>query len=254
MSLLKSVFEKKAAFVGYLTGGDGGIQFSVEAGLALLEGGVDILELGVPFSDPVADGPTIQKACQRALQCRTTPDSILEIASQIKRHSPSAPLVLFSYFNPVLQGGESFLKSAKKAGLDGMLLLDLPFNHSFYNIHTELDPILVASPSIPSSRLEQIVQKGRGFIYYACQKGTTGIRAALPDDLTLQIQRIKKLTQTPVVVGFGISNRESAANAIQHANGFVVGSAFVKMIEEGATPDQLRKTAMSIDPRKIEKE
>src|SRR4051812_8532957 len=123
MSLTELILKKRPGFVGYLTGGDGGDQFTVEAGLALIEGGVDILEIGVPFSDPVADGPVIQKACARALKQRTTPHSILDIASQIKKHSPSTPLIIFSYFNPILQMGPDSVKLIKEAGFDGTLIL-----------------------------------------------------------------------------------------------------------------------------------
>lgn len=249
MNSIQSVFAKKAGFVGYLTGGDGGIQYSIEAGLALLEGGVDLLEIGVPFSDPIADGATIQKACIRALKNGTQLDSILEIGATIKRYAPSAPLILFSYFNPLLQANAGFTLSAKQAGFDGMLLLDLPFDSPFYEEHSELDPIFIVSPSTSSLRLEQITQKAKGFLYYACQKGTTGVRQTLPSDLVSQIQRIKKVTQLPTAVGFGIADRETAKKVTQCADGFVVGSAFVKMIEEGASPKELRNFALKIDPR-----
>lgn len=244
------MFKNKKLFIGYLTGGDGGVSYSVDAGLALLEGGVDILEIGIPFSDPTADGPTIQKACVRALKKHsTTPDSILEIASRIHKEKPEAPLVLFSYFNPVLQGGSDFLKSAKKSGFSHSLLLDLPYDHPFYDEHHELDPVCLLSPASSDERVRNIARRGKGFLYYACQKGTTGVRSALPEDFESQLTRIRSLTKTPIAVGFGIADRQTAASALQHADAFVVGSAFVKMIEEGASPEQLKQAARNIDPR-----
>ncbi len=250
-SLIQSVFKDRSAFIAYLTGGDGGVQYSVEVGLALIEGGVDILEIGIPFSDPIADGPTIQKAHERALREQTTPETVLEIASQIKKVRPHIPLILFSYFNPILQMGDSFLPKAKRAGFDGALLLDLPCGDPYFNGNSGLDPIHLLSPSTSTERLEEISARGRGFLYYACQKGTTGVRRSLPTDLKDEIQRIKRVTSTPVVVGFGIAERCVAAEVVQMADGFVVGSAFVKMIEAGARPEDLKIAAQRIDPRNI---
>ena len=246
---MKHIFSQKKAFIAYFTAGDGGVNYSVDAGLALLEGGVDILEIGVPFSDPIADGPTIQKACVRSLKNGTTPDSVLEIAARINKQKPDAPLVLFSYFNPILQGGYTFLRSAREAGFSHMLLLDLPFDHSFYSEQTDLEPILVVSPSTPENRIAEIANRGRGFLYYACQKGTTGVRNSLPSDVSTQLNTIKRMTSTPVVAGFGIADSRTAKEVCQDADGFVVGSAFVKLIEDGSKPEALKELARSIDPR-----
>ncbi len=131
-----------------------------------------------------------------------------------------------------------------------MLLLDLPYDNAFYDEHLELDPILLLSPATTDERVSKIASRGKGFLYYACQKGTTGIRNALPDDFEAQITRIRSHTSLPIAVGFGIADRTTAALVAQHADAFVVGSAFVKMIEENASPDQFKKAAQNFDPRR----
>jgi tryptophan synthase alpha chain len=256
MNLLQQTFAKKKPFIGFLVGGDGGIDYSVDCALNLIEGGVDILEVGFPFSDPVADGPVIQKACERSLELGTNASAILEIARKIRKKS-SVPLILFSYFNPLLQQGFSYLKKAKEAGFDAILTIDLPFP-----IHGEKDPyfeaikeaglipILVLSPSTDSKRLTSLTKKAEGFLYYACQKGTTGARTSLPEDLAFHIQRIRSISSLPIAVGFGIADQKSATKALALSDGFVVGSAFVKEMEAKKPPSALKELARQINPQR----
>ncbi|MBI2809536.1 MAG: tryptophan synthase subunit alpha [Candidatus Melainabacteria bacterium] len=232
-------------YIGYLTLGDGGLDYSLASALALVKGGVDLLEIGIPFSDPVADGPVIQKAMERALENGTTPHDLIPFLKAFRQHS-DIPVVLFSYYNPILAAGKEFLDQAKQAGANGMLIVDLPFE---LMPESSLDPILIVSTSTPDARLKQIVQKGRGFIYYACQKGTTGMRSGLPTHVPHDIARIKAATTLPVAIGFGISNKDTAQEALQHADAFVVGSYIVDAMSRKVTPEELTQLVAKIDPR-----
>lgn len=233
-------------FIGYLTLGDGGLDYSLQAARALIDGGVNLLEIGIPFSDPIADGPVIEQAMQRSLNEGTTIHDVVPFVRELRKHT-QVPLVLFSYYNPLLQAGESFFKDAKEAGINGMLIVDLSFEGLPAQI---LDPICVVTPTTSDDRLQKIVQSARGFIYYACQKGTTGMRKTLPIGVDKEIARIKRYTDLPVVIGFGISNREMAAEALVLADGFVVGSYFVAAMARKAPPQELKQMAEAIDPRR----
>lgn len=255
MNLIESIFQQKQPFVGFVTGGDGGINYTIDCSLALVEGGVDILEIGLPFSDPVADGPVIQRASTRALKSGITPASILEIAEGIRKHA-DVPLILFSYYNPLLKKGDEYLKALNSAGFSAILAVDLPpplegCQHPFFHSLKEsgMHPIFIASPSTDKDRLSQIAQISEGFLYYACQKGTTGVRDGLPDDFAFHLARIRQTARLPVAAGFGIADQHSAKAALEYADGFVVGSAFVKMMEGGADPKKLKQLAQTIDPR-----
>lgn len=254
MSQIKNIFQNQQAFVGYITGGDGGIDYGVDCALKLIEGGINILEIGLPFSDPIADGLVIQKAASRALEQGINAEAILEMANRIKKNA-AVPLILFTYFNPLLVKGESFLSRIKEAGFDGILIIDLPplckEGNEYLQLIKEagLDPIVLIAPSTEEDRLIELLNQAQGFIYYACQKGTTGARERLPEDFAVQIQRIRKHTNLPIVAGFGIANYDSAFSCLQHADGFVVGSAFVQQMENKIHPEQLKSLAQSIDPR-----
>jgi len=249
-------FQDCQPFNAYITGGDGGIDYCVNCALALIEGGVDTLEIALPFSDPVADGPVIQRSHQRALECGTTGATLLEIARRLRKHT-NIPLVLFSYFNPLFQKGEKYLHQLKEAGFDAVLAVDLPApvqdpdSEPFFKALKAADllPILLAAPSTENERLTQIGKIPQGFLYYVAQKGTTGVRSKLANDFSAQIARIRQHVQIPVVAGFGIANRESAKAALECADGFVVGSAFVKLMEEKVDPSELKRFAQSLDPR-----
>jgi len=255
MNRVTKSFQKRQPFIGYLTGGDGGVDYSVACALALVEGGVDILEIGLPFSDPVADGPVIERAHKRALDGGTTAVTLLEIGRRLRK-ATDVPLILFSYFNPLLQKGESYLHQLKSAGFDAVLVVDLPAPLSS---HTEpffealkkagLIPIFLITPSTDEQRLIEIGKIAEGFLYYVSQKGTTGVRHKLAEDFSFQMARMQKAAQLPIAAGFGIASRDTAKAALECADGFVVGSAFVKRMEEKADPVELKTLAMSIDPR-----
>jgi len=249
---IANTFANNKAFIAYLTAGDGGIEKTLKAALALIEGGVNMLEIGVPFSDPIADGSVIQRAAMRALSAGTTLKDVLWLTQQIRKYS-DIPLILFSYFNPILTALKtSFLQDAKQAGIDGILIVDCPLeeSHAFHEqcVTQALAPIYVIAPTTPLERICKMDAHGQGFLYYACRKGTTGIQKGLPDDFVEKIQHIKAHTHLPVVVGFGISDRDMAQKVWQHADGVVVGSLFVKALEDGMDPSALTQLAMDLDP------
>ena len=257
MNRIAQAFQQGQPFIGYLTGGDGGIDYCVDCALALIAGGVNILEIGLPFSDPVADGLVIQRAHQRALEQGTTASVILEIARRLRKVS-DVPLILFSYYNPLLQKGDRYLHQLKSAGFDAALVVDLalplhaPESEPFFIAlqAAGLLPILLATPSTDRERLMQIHPFAQGFLYYVSQKGTTGVRSKLADDFSAQIARLRRHVHIPIAAGFGIADRASAKAALDHADGFVVGSAFVKKMEEKAEPFELKDLAQAIDPRR----
>lgn len=243
-------FSKGKLFIAYLTAGDGGIKRTLDASLALIEAGIHMLEIGIPFSDPIADGPIIQRAASRALASQTTLQDVLWLTTEIRKKS-DIPLILFTYLNPILSAMEgSFFKDAQKAGVDGLLIVDCPIEESslFRDqcLENEIAPIFVISPSTSAERIRHIDQYGKGFLYYACQKGTTGVRAHLPIDFVEKMQFLRQHARLPVVVGFGISNRESAVNVLKEADGVVVGSLFVKALEEGMAPLELKNLVKSL--------
>lgn len=236
-SRIKQLFAQQKAYVGYLTAGDGGIENTLVAARALIAGGVNLLEIGVPFSDPIADGPVIQRASVRALANGTTLIDILSLVKKIREQSDT-PIILFSYLNPILAAmhHDDFLLQAKSAGVDGLLLVDCPLEES-ENIQQQcaqhqLALIYVITPSTPVARLKKINQLAQGFLYYVCRKGTTGIQDQLPADFTEKMQVIKSCVQLPVVVGFGIATTKMFQSVLQYADGVAVGSLFVKAIED----------------------
>jgi tryptophan synthase alpha chain len=231
MSRISESFKKKKLFIGYLTAGDGD---SLQKFRTLLNGGVDLLEIGIPFSDPVADGPVIQRAMVRSLAAGTSAKTALELVVALRKES-KAPIVLFTYFNPIQKDLSHFLKEAKAAGVDGILVVDLPpeeaEGYQAQCLQLGLDPIFVVAPKTPKERIARIASLGRGFIYYACRKGTTGARAGLPEDLEEKIAEIRKATRLPVAVGFGIADPQQAKKILEVADAFVVGSYFVEKPE-----------------------
>lgn len=256
MNPIETVFQKHQAFVGFVVAGDGGLDYCVDCCLQMIAGGVDILEIGFPFSDPVADGPVIQRAAERSLEQGTTTATLLEIGRRIREKS-QIPLIVFTYYNPLLKKGEAYLKALKAAGYNAILVVDLPpplageKTHPYFQAlkTSGLHPIFVVSPSTDEQRLTQIANISEGFIYYACQKGTTGVRKELPEDFTFHMARIRQKSALPIAVGFGIADRSSAGAALEAADGFVVGSAFVKLMEKQADPQELKRLAESMDPR-----
>jgi tryptophan synthase alpha chain len=235
-------------FVGYLTAGDGGLDYSFDAAMALIAGGVDVLEIGIPFSEPVADGPVIQAAIQRAFNAKIGLSDVLTLLSRI-REKTAIPIVLYSYYNPLLRAGKTFLQEAKKRGANSLLLVDLPFEEE---IDTEgLSRFYLITPSTSEERLQKIIEKAKAgdTLYYVMQKGTTGMRAQLPPEALTKIKRIKERTSLPLVAGFGISKREDAKAVLEAADGFVVGSYFVDAMGRNVPAALLKEMAKSLDPR-----
>ena len=207
------------------------------------------LEIGMPFTDPIADGPIIQAAMQRALSTGANQQTVLALGHALRRKSV-IPMILFTYYNPLLQAGPDYLHQLAAAGFNGVLVNDLPLEeiepHLKNMAKAGLDPILIATPATSPERLKKIASYSTGFIYYACQKGTTGLRKTLPEDLAPAVRAIKKTTSTPVVVGFGISSRENAQEVLKTADGFVVGSAFVQLVGKKAPPEDFKHLAQRL--------
>lgn len=228
--------EQRAAFVAYLCAGDPDPETSLAACRALLEHGVDVLELGVPFSDPLADGLTNQLAAQRALAAGMNAARVFELVRRIREFS-QAPLVFYTYYNLVFsQGVAAYVRAAKAAGVDGMLTLDLPPEESGELAAAcraqDLKTIFIVAPTTPDGRVEKICRAATGFVYYVSREGVTGVRDRMAANIPEAVARIKAHTALPVVVGFGISNRAQAREVAAAADGVVIGSALVNCIKE----------------------
>ena len=249
---IAACFSQSKAFVAYLTAGDGGFRQTLAVALALIESGVTMLEIGVPFSDPIADGPVIQRAHARALAHGTTLVACLDLVAEIRAKSDIS-LILFTYLNPIFKVLHSdFFQKAKDAGVDGLLVVDCPLEEMAPMVQPCLlhgiAPIVIATPTTTMQRVAALEQWGQGFLYCACRGGTTGVRAQLPHDFSDTMTRLKAHASLPVVVGFGISSHAMAVDALQHADGVVVGSLFVKAIENGISMLQLKRLAQQINP------
>lgn len=251
MSRINTAFANKAK-VAYLTAGDGGVDKSVENFLALVKGGVNLLEVGIPYSDPVADGPVIQAAMERALkEHHTTVDTSLEIVSKIRNQDDQVAIILFTYYNPIQANLAEFIRKVKDAGADGVLVVDLPYEEAGELRHWckvyGVSPITVVAPSTTQKRIKTILAGlDNGFVYYACQKGTTGTRDGLPEDLATHLDSIREVTKLPIAVGFGVSNSQMVADILKVADGCVVGSYLVKQIANHVTPAELTKITQGL--------
>jgi tryptophan synthase alpha chain len=240
-SRLANAFEQAAdrnqlALIAYVTAGDPTLEFTEQLVLRLAEAGVDAIELGVPFSDPIADGPVIQRASQRALQGGTTLAGVLHLAARIRRQS-QVPLVLFSYTNPVLQFGlEKFAREAAAAGVDGVLITDLTPEEAreFVGmVHRHgLDTVFLAAPTSTPARLREIARCSTGFVYLIARRGVTGVRADLPEEVRRVARRLRRYTRLPLAVGFGIAHRQQMVALTDMAEAAVVGSALVECCEQ----------------------
>jgi len=245
--------EGRKGFVAFITAGDPSLERTVEVALEMGRNGVDVLELGVPFSDPLADGPVIQRASERALARGTTLVRVLGAVRRI-REGTDLPLLLFSYFNPLLRFGlPALAREAAAAGVDGVLVTDLPPEEADGWLEVArsaaLDTVFLAAPTSPDERLRRVAAVSRGFVYAISRTGVTGERDALSADARPLLARIKALTSEPVALGFGISTPEQVASAAAVADGVVVGSALVRFLEEhpgGDVAGQVRwlKSAM----------
>jgi tryptophan synthase alpha chain len=230
------LFEKKPTLVAYVTCGDPDLATTREIVLAAIEAGAGIIELGVPFSDPLADGPVIQRASERALKHGTSLDQVLKLAAEVREHSQSVGLIVFSYLNPILQlGMQKFCKVARHAGLDGVLITDLPVEESWeYQREArknDLVTVFLAAPTSTDRRLKQIADVSTGFVYAVSRTGVTGAQRQMPEDANGLVKRLRRFTKLPVAVGFGISTPEQFASVGKFAEGAVVGSAIVQTIE-----------------------
>ncbi|QVL58390.1 MAG: tryptophan synthase subunit alpha [Simkaniaceae bacterium] len=244
-------FKKSRPYIGYITAGDGGMGRTLEVALALVKGGVDLLEVGIPFSDPIADGPVIQEAMDRSLEGGTTPHDVLSFVEKFRKES-DVPIVLFTYYNPLFIGGQSLLDQAAKVGVDGLLVVDLPLEEGEeYQRGAKdagLDTVFLIAPSTPKEKIKKIAAASSGFLYYVCRKGTTGTQEGFPEDLESRVKEIKEVSSLPVVVGFGISNKEMATKVLELADGFVVGSLFVDAIGKGKSAEELTTLTKSLKP------
>ncbi len=250
MNRIEKKFEElrqknEKAFVAYITAGHPSPACFEDIMLALDSAGVDIVEVGVPFSDPVGDGPVIQEASYCSLQQGTTPAKVLEWIANVRKKT-EIPILLFTYFNPVLvQGIPSFLQKSAQVGVDGILCVDLPVEEAeSYRAEAEkngLSTIFLIAPNTPEPRIENIVQKCSGFVYYVSRLGVTGEKDTLANDLSDSVKRIKKYTSFPVLVGFGISKPEHASFVSTVADGVIVGSALVRFLKEHAENPQWKE-------------
>jgi len=230
------MFHRKPALVVYITCGDPDLATTRDIVFAAIEAGADAIELGVPFSDPVADGPVIQRASERALQHGTSLAQVLTLAAEIRQHAQSTGLIIFSYLNPILRMGmEKFCKVARAAGVDGAIVTDLPVEEAGEYLQAmrahDLAPVFLAAPTSPDARLKSIAKVSRGFVYAVSRTGVTGPRQQLADDARKLVQRLRRLTKLPVALGFGISTPEQFAEVGEFADAVVVGSAIVETIE-----------------------
>ncbi len=240
--------EGKKAFIVYIGAGDPNLEATRQLALAFDQAGVDVLELGVPFSDPLADGLVNQLAAQRGLESGTTPPKLLATVAAIRREV-QIPIVLYIYFNLIHRVGmERFINDAAKAGVDGLLVLDLPpeESDSYESLMRQagLCQIYLIAPTTPEDRLAAIVKRGAGFIYYISREGVTGMQSKVASNLGEQVAKIREHTALPIAVGFGISNPEQAKLVAQAADGCVVGSAIVNQIaQHGKSPDLVGKVS-----------
>jgi tryptophan synthase alpha chain len=244
---LKQTNEK--ALVVYLTAGDPDMQTTRGLILALEDAGVDIIEIGVPFSDPTADGPVIQAASQRSLHKGTTLSGILDMIESLRPVS-EIPIVLFGYYNPIYSfGNERFAASAQRAGVDGILVVDLPPEESRelrrYTDPAGIDFISLIAPTTSDSRIARIADNATGFLYYISIMGVTGTAQPLMQNIEVDVERIRKISALPLVIGFGISTPAQAAAVATCADGVVIGSAFVSIIQEHGAKDDLIQIASS---------
>jgi tryptophan synthase alpha chain len=229
-------FHKKPALIAYVTCGDPNLATTRDIVLAAIEAGADIVELGVPFSDPVADGPVIQRASERALKHGTSLGQVLTLAAEVRQHAQSTGLIIFSYLNPILRMGMGkFCMVSRAAGVDGVLVTDLPVEESGEYLRSmkahDLAPVFLAAPTSPDDRLKRIADASRGFVYAVSRTGVTGARQQLAADAQKLVRRLRHVTRLPIAVGFGISNAEQFAEVGKFADAVVVGSAIVEAVE-----------------------
>lgn len=242
MSRIKQCFEQlkgdnKTALVPFITAGDPQPGVTVPLMHTLVESGADIIELGVPFSDPMADGPVIQRASERALEHHVSLRDVLQMVSEFRQQDQDTPVVLMGYLNPIeVMGYQDFARNAAAAGVDGVLTVDIPPEEGHELVqalrNAALDPIFLAAPTSNPYRLELIANAGSGFIYYVSLKGVTGSANLVLDEVAGKLAQIRELTALPLGVGFGIKDAEMASSMAKISDAVIVGSALVSRIEE----------------------
>ncbi|MBM94897.1 MAG: tryptophan synthase subunit alpha [Oceanospirillaceae bacterium] len=244
--------QSRKALIPYITAGDPDKASTVPMMHALVEAGADIIELGVPFSDPMADGPTIQLACERALEHGTSLKDVLDMVAAFREQDKITPVVLMGYLNPVeAMGYETFVARAVESGVDGVLMVDLPPEEaadveSIFST-AGLDMIYLIAPTTTDARIEAIGKAGSGYVYYVSLKGVTGSRALDVDDVARNLDRIRQHVSIPVGVGFGIQDGQTAAAVSKVADGVIVGSAIVNRIAANAdNPEQARADVVEL--------
>jgi tryptophan synthase alpha chain len=240
----------RKGLIPFITAGDPVSDITVPLMHAMVEAGADLIELGIPFSDPMADGPVIQKANQRALSHGTSLHDVLDMVRQFRNKDQATPVLFMGYLNPVeAMGYEEFADAAKQAGVDGLLLVDQPpeeaseFNELLYQ--RDIDPIYLLAPTSTPQRMEIVSLEARGFVYYVSIRGVTGSAALDYDEIRQSISEIRKHTRLPVGVGFGINSPESAVKIGEHADAVVIGSAIVRMMENYGGEKQIVINAVS---------
>ena len=246
--------QNRSAFVAYICAGDPTLPKSLEIAQALVANGVDVLEFGLPFSDPLADGSVNQAAAQRALEAGATVRGVLAMIREFRQTDTTTPVVLYAYMNPVYQYGfERFHADCATFGVDGLLLLDLPPEEAAqnpdFNFPREVHWITLVAPTTRDDRFQQIAKSAQGFIYYVSREGVTGERSELAADLEAQVRHLKSMCSVPLAVGFGISTPEQAEIVAQVADGVIVGSAIVRRIEQyGRDPEVAAKLGAFVKP------
>jgi tryptophan synthase alpha chain len=222
--------EKRKGFIPYICAGDPSLKKTVDLALALEKAGADLLELGLPFSDPLADGIVNQLAAQRALATGATVRGVFDCVREIRKSS-QIPIVLYSYLNPIFQFGlEKFHREAEAAGVDGLLMLDLPPEEDVDVGAGDLVHIRLIAPTTPAERMKKIAASARGFLYYVSREGVTGSQETIASSLSGKVAQLQQLSSLPIAVGFGISSPEQAREVARHADAVVVGSAIVDLI------------------------
>jgi len=235
-------FKKKPGIVAYLTAGDPDLATTKDIALAAIDSGADVIELGVPFSDPLADGPVIQRASERAVARGVRLTDVLELAKELRAARPAAGLVLFSYLNPVVRMGMgTFCARAAEAGADGVLLTDMIVEEAGEYLEAMrangLAPIFLAAPTSPDARLKAIAGVSQGFVYAISRVGITGTQQKVAGDASELVTRLRQFTKLPIAVGFGISNAEHVKAVGEFADAAIIGSAIVALIEKTPPAD-----------------
>lgn len=254
MSRLKICFEaltrtRRKALIAFITAGDPNPDFTIPMLHGLVSAGTDIIELGVPFSDPMADGPVIQRASERALAHQMRLSKVLQLVAQFRKTNQTTPIILMGYLNPIeIMGYKAFAHAAKEAQVDGVLTVDLPPEEAqIYVSHlkaSHIDPIFLLAPNTPLARIKKINAIASGYLYYVSLKGVTGASHINITEVQHKLTTIKENTDLPVVVGFGIKDAKAAKVIAEFADGIVIGSAFIQKIEENIHNPEKAKTAI----------